>query len=158
VGGFVSLGLSLEDASPTWRRDLSQASFVNAVGRPYEDGGVNPRDPEARFTAARLIDATIVADALGFDPVQKSSNLAIAAHHRRNDSRSRTASSSAGSESVCHCCRRTILNIGGPIAEPWIGESNPSNADQANPWGAEPRRQQRGFVLQNQRRNCVGSS
>ena len=83
-----------------WRRDLSQASFVNAVGRPYEGGGVNPRDPGARFTAARLIDASIVADALGLDPVQKFSNLAIATHHRRNDSRSRTASS-----------RTTILNI-----------------------------------------------
>lgn len=30
---------------------------------------------------------------------------------RRNDSRSRTASSAAGSESACHCCKRTILNI-----------------------------------------------
>ena len=30
---------------------------------------------------------------------------------RRNDSRSRTASSAAGSESEYHCCRRTILNI-----------------------------------------------
>jgi hypothetical protein len=75
VGGFVSLGLSLEDASPMWRRDLSQASFVDAVGRPYEGGGVNTRDPGARFTAARLIDATIVADALGFDPVQNPPTL-----------------------------------------------------------------------------------
>jgi hypothetical protein len=30
---------------------------------------------------------------------------------RRNDNRLRTASSAAGSESVCHCCRSRILNI-----------------------------------------------
>src|SRR3984957_11577381 len=65
---------------------------------------------------------------------------------RRNDSRSRTASSAAGSESVCHCCRSRILNIvkggypGAPVAEPWIGESKASNEDQSNAFSIRSRK------------------
>jgi hypothetical protein len=65
---------------------------------------------------------------------------------RRKDSRSRTASSAPGSESVRHCWRRTILNIvkggqpGAPLAEAWIGASKASNAGQSNAFSIRSRK------------------